>query len=70
MILVSNSVDFFWKFIETYNYVYFITLQKYDHICPAPLIKIAGSASGEELEAWSRRRIRLWTHEKRGVARS
>jgi hypothetical protein len=33
MILVRNSVDFFKKFIKTYNYVYFIILKKYDRIC-------------------------------------
>jgi hypothetical protein len=33
--------------VETYNYVYFITLKKYDHICSASLIKIASSATDQ-----------------------
>jgi len=45
MILDRDSVILFWNVVETYNYVYFITLKKYNHIYPTLLIKIVGSTS-------------------------
>jgi hypothetical protein len=48
MILVRNSVDFFEKFIKTYNYVYFITLKNAIIFVRSSLIKITGFASGKD----------------------
>jgi len=45
MILVRNSVIFFKKILQTYNYVYFITLKNKVIFVRPPLIKLAGSAT-------------------------
>ena len=45
MILDRDSVILFWNVVETYNYVYFLTLKNYNHIYLTPLIKIVGSTS-------------------------
>jgi hypothetical protein len=36
MILIRNIVKKILKVVETFSYVYFNTLKKYNHICLAP----------------------------------